>query len=547
METPSLPETTVPPPAPPQARRQAAEPPPPPAEQHPAGPAPGRGNLAGLAGGGVQSRKGPKAGLDGLGVGVGAGIASPGGAHRQPALLRSAGFRFAVLFAALFAAAALVLAGTLWLVTAGTLDRQTDMAIRADALALVERFREAGTAGLVEAIEERLAVDVENDSIYLLVTADTDRRLAGNLNRWPVAWHPTENWFHTRVVHDGAETEARLHKVELPELRLLVGRDETERQRLRQLLTEGVLSTSGLAVSLAFLGAWLMRRAIQARLRPTFATAAAIAGGDLSSRVALTGRDDEFDRLAATMNTMLDRIATLMDGVRGVSDAIAHDLRTPIARARAKLEEALANAGRPATPEGAALRAAVERGIADLDGIARIFRALLRIAEAEAGARRAAFATFDLVPVLADAGEIYEAAAEARGQRLSTDLPEKLELSGDRDLLLQAVANLLDNAIKFTPPGGEVRLSAAAVSTPSGSGIEVAVEDDGPGMPPADRERAGQRFFRADKARATPGSGLGLALVQAVASLHAGELVLEEADPDRDPPGMRAVLRLPSA
>ena len=547
METPSLPETTAPPP---QARRRAAEPPPP-AEEHSvaaAGPAPGRGNLAGLAGGGgVQSRKGPKAGLDGLGLGGGAGIASPGGAHRQPALLRSAGFRFAVLFAALFAAAALVLAGTLWLVTAGTLDRQTDMAIRADALALVERFREAGTAGLVEAIEERLAVDVENDSIYLLVTADTDRRLAGNLNRWPVAWHPTENWFHTRVVHDGAETEARLHKVELPELRLLVGRDETERQRLRQLLTEGVLSTSGLAVSLAFLGAWLMRRAIQARLRPTFATAAAIAGGDLSSRVALTGRDDEFDRLAATMNTMLDRIATLMDGVRGVSDAIAHDLRTPIARARAKLEEALANAGRPATPEGAALRAAVERGIADLDGIARIFRALLRIAEAEAGARRAAFATFDLVPVLADAGEIYEAAAEARGQRLSTDLPEKLELSGDRDLLLQAVANLLDNAIKFTPPGGEVRLSAAAVSTPSGSDIEVAVEDDGPGMPPADRERAGQRFFRADKARATPGSGLGLALVQAVASLHAGELVLEEADPDRDPPGMRAVLRLPSA
>ena len=545
METPSLPETTAPPP--PQTRRQAAEPPPASAsvEEHPADPAPGRGNLTGLAGGGggVQSRKGSKAGLDGLG----AGIATPGGAHRQPALLRSAGFRFAVLFAALFAAAALVLAGTLWLVTAGTLDRQTDMAIRADALALVERFREAGTAGLVEAIEERLAVDIENDSIYLLVTADTDRRLAGNLNRWPVAWHPAENWFHTRVVHDGAETEARLHKVELPELRLLVGRDETERQRLRQLLTEGVLSTSGLAVSLAFLGAWLMRRAIQARLRPTFATAAAIAGGDLSSRVALTGRDDEFDRLAATMNTMLDRIATLMDGVRGVSDAIAHDLRTPIARARAKLEEALANAGRPATPEGAALRAAVERGIADLDGIARIFRALLRIAEAEAGARRAAFATFDLVPVLADAGEIYEAAAEARGQRLSTDLPEKLELSGDRDLLLQAVANLLDNAIKFTPPGGEVRLSAAAVSTPSGSGIEVAVEDDGPGMPPADRERAGQRFFRADKARATPGSGLGLALVQAVASLHAGELVLEEADPDRDPPGMRAVLRLPSA
>jgi signal transduction histidine kinase len=497
----------------------------------------------------VKPRKGAKAGPEsagGAGIATapgGAGIATPGGAHRPPKLFRSAGFRFAVLFAALFATAAFALVGSLWLVTAGTLDRQTDMAIRADALALIERFREGGTTSLVEAIEERLAVDVENDSIYLLVTADTDRRLAGNLNRWPLAWHPTENWFRTRVVHDGAETEARLYRIELPELRLLVGRDDTERARLRKLLTEGVLSTSGLAATLAFLGAWLMRRAMQARLRPAFATAAAIAGGDLSSRVALTGRDDEFDRLAATMNTMLDRIVLLMDGVRGVSDAIAHDLRTPIARARAKLEDALANAGRPASPEGAALRAAVERGIADLDGIARIFRALLRIAEAEHGARRAAFAAFDLVPVLADAGEIYEAAAEARGQRLLTELPEQLELSGDRDLLLQAVANLLDNAIKFTPPGGELRLCAAATET----GIDVAVEDNGPGMPLADRERAGQRFFRADKARATPGSGLGLALVQAVAGLHGGELVLEDADPDRAQQGLRAVLRLPAS
>ena len=538
MATTSPSEKTAPPPLPPPAAEPLA--------LDAAPPEPG-----GSAGSIIVDRfpKAPEAESDGAApVGPapgGAGIATRGGAHRPPGLFRSAGFRFAVLFAALFATASLVLVGALWLVTAGTLDRQTDMAIRSDTLALVERFREGGTTGLVEAIEERLAVDVENDGIYLLVTADSDRRLAGNLNRWPVAWHPTENWFRTRVVHDGAETQARLYKVELPEMRLLVGRDDTERQRLQQLLTEGALSTSGLAASLAFLGAWLMRRAMQSRMRPTFATAAAIAGGDLSSRVPLSGRDDEFDRLAATMNTMLDRIVTLMDGVRGVSDAIAHDLRTPIARARAKLEDALANAGQPTTPEGAALRRAVERGIADLDGIARIFRALLRIAEAEAGARRAAFSAFDLVPVLADAGEIYEATAEARGQRLTTELPETLELSGDRDLLLQAVANLLDNAIKFTPPGGEVRLSAAAIATATGTCLEVAVEDDGPGMAPADRERAGQRFFRTDEARATPGSGLGLALVQAVAGLHGGELVLEDADPDRTPPGLRVVLRLP--
>jgi signal transduction histidine kinase len=178
----------------------------------------------------------------------------------------------------------------------------------------------------------------------------------------------------------------------------------------------------------------------------------------------------------------------------------------------------------------------VERGIADLDGIARIFRALLRIAEAEAGARRAAFATFDLVPVLADAGEIYEAAAEARGQRLSTELPEKL---GTVRRPRPAAASGGEPARQRHQVHPARRRGAAfrRRRRHRRSGIEVAVEDDGPGMPPADRERAGQRFFRADEARATPGSGLGLALVQAVAGLHAGELVLEDADPDRTPPG----------
>jgi signal transduction histidine kinase len=242
------------------------------------------------------------------------------------------------------------------------------------------------------------------------------------------------------------------------------------------------------------------------------------------------------------MNTMLDRIGTLMAGVRGVSDAIAHDLRTPIARARTKLEEALASAGPGRDSAGGrALRAAVERGIADLDGISRIFQALLRIAEAEAGARRAAFAPLDLRLVLEDAVEFYSVAAEARGQNLTTALPDRLDLVGDRDLLLQAVANLLDNAIKFTPPGGNVHLAATA----SRQVVEVAVADDGPGLAAEDRTHAGERFFRADKARATPGSGLGLSLVRAVAHLHGGEVVLEDAMPGRCPPGLRVVLRLP--
>ncbi len=466
----------------------------------------------------------------------------PSAAFAPPGLLRSAGFRFAVLFAALFATAAVALVAVLWWATAGALDRQTDAAIRADITALTERWREAGATGLADAIEERLATDVENDQIYLLREAGTDRRLAGNLDRWP----PEANggnrvWFHTRVLHDGIVTDARVFQLNLPGLELLVGRDETEQAQLRRLLTEGVLWASGSVIILALFGAWLMRHILLRRLQPSFDTIAAIAGGDLSRRVATTGRGDEFESLALTLNAMLDRIHRLMEGVRGVSDAIAHDLRTPIARARAKLEDALDRAPNATTPEGAALRAAVAQGIADLDGISRIFQALLRIAEAEAGARRAAFASFDLTPVLADVADFYGAAAEARGQRLIVALPPHLEMLGDRDLLLQAVANLLDNAIKFTPAEGTVNLTAQRRS----GWLEVVVCDDGPGISAEDRSHAGQRFFRADKARATPGSGLGLSLVQAVAHLHGGDLLLSDARPDREPPGLRAVIRLP--
>ncbi len=464
--------------------------------------------------------------------------------ERPPRLLSSAGFRFAVLFAAMFSVAAVAMVAVLWWATAIALDRQTDAAIRADAIALTERWRESGATGLAESIDDRITVDVENEVIYLLREVQENappRRLAGNLESWPEDTPADGAWFRTRAKHDDIISQMRLHRLDLPGLQLLIGRDEDQRVELRRLLTEGVLYASSAVVLFALAGAWLIRRALQRRLGPAFETTIAIAAGDLGHRVPLSGRDDEFDRLAQTLNTMLDRVATLMEGVRGVSDAIAHDLRTPIARARAKLEDALASAPPARTEEGAALRGAVEQGIADLDNIARIFQALLRIAEAEAGARRAAFAGFDLVPVLADAAEFYAVVAESRNQVLETDLPEHLPMVGDRDLLLQAVANLLDNAIKFTPAEGNIRLAAVQDDT----GLCISVTDDGPGMPADDRDHAGERFFRADKARATPGSGLGLSLVQAMAHLHGGELVLADAVPGREPPGLRAELRLP--
>jgi signal transduction histidine kinase len=440
-----------------------------------------------------------------------------------------------LLFGGIFATAAGFLIAVLWWATAGALDRQTIATIRADTVSLAERYRDGGQQGLIEAIEERLALDAEAETIYLLTDRE-GRRLAGNLQQWPHELAQDGEWARTEILHDGAVAEARIHRRDLPGLRLIVGRDESERVQLRLLLTEGVAWSLGAVILFAALGAALIRSALQQRMKPAVDTALAIAGGELDHRVPLAGRGDEFDRLAATMNAMLDRIGTLMTGVRSVSDSIAHDLRTPIARARAKLEEALATA-----KDEAALRHALEEGIADLDGITRIFQALLRIAEAEAGARRAAFAALDLPEVLRDAAEFYEAMAEARDQHLETGWPEHLPLIGDRDLLLQAIANLLDNAIKFTPAGGVVRLTARLEE-----GVAVlAVADSGPGLSDADKARALERFFRADQARATPGSGLGLSLVRAVAQLHGGEVVLRDARPGQALPGLVVEIRIP--
>lgn len=451
--------------------------------------------------------------------------------------LRSAGFRFALLFAVVFSLSVGGFALVLWFATAGSLDRQTDAALRTDALGLMERWREGGPGAISDAIAERLAADVENHAIYMFVDP-RGQRVAGNLDRWPAGAGagPDGPWSFAMVGREGTTVEARLYSMDLGEYRLIVGRDIEEKQRLRDTLAEGIAWSSAAAGLFALVGAAVLRRALANRLRPATRTAEAIAAGDLSRRVPASGREDEFDRLGESMNTMLDRIDRLMEGVRGVSDSIAHDLRTPIARARAKLEEALAGLDDPA-----ALRGAMEQAIADLDHITRVFGALLRIAEAEAGARRAAFAAIDLAPVLADIAEFYGAVAESRGQELSTDLPERLDLVGDRDLLAQAVGNLLDNALKFTPPGGSVRLAARALPR---DGIEIAVADSGPGLSVEDRARAGERFFRADASRGTPGSGLGLSLVRAVAHLHGGDLSLGDAEPGGARPGLRAALRL---
>jgi len=452
---------------------------------------------------------------------------------RRLGLLHSAGVRFAAIYAVLLSLSVGALALFLWWETAGLLNRQTDAAINADAQSLAEHWEVGGLRALAQTIEDRLSQNVDDDAIYLL-TDPSMRPIAGNLESWPKIATETDVQYEVPVERAGMRSLAKLQRFDLQGgFHLLVGRDVQVRARLSTLLTSALLWAVLVVIAMASVGAYIVRGLFRRTLANVSDTAGAIAAGDFSHRVRLSGRGDEFDQLAETINEMLDRITRLMDGVRQVSNAIAHDLRTPITRARARLEDATLHASSEAE-----LRAAIERATADLDGIVAVFQALLRIAEIEAGSRRAAFRTFDFAPVLAGVVELYEAVAEDRGLSVSLDMPPDLPLHGDRELLQQAVANLLDNAVKFSPAGQTVQVLAR----PTSAGVDIVVTDHGPGIPPADRERATERFFRGETARNTPGAGMGLALVQAVAHLHGGVITLADAEP-----GVRATLHVPAA
>ena len=442
----------------------------------------------------------------------------------------SAGVRFGMIYAALFGVSALALAAFLVWSTAGLLDRETDAAINADSQGLAERYKLFGLPGLVDTIELRLAGNGDADAIYLLVTPDF-QLIRGNLLGWPRPVTMDADWFEVPVERGKRRTLVRLHHFDLTGgYHLLVGRDVQVRAELRRVIYDAMVWAAVIAAMLGLVGAWAVRGLFRRTLADVAATAAAIGAGDLTRRVRVTGEGDEFDLLAETINDMLERIARLMDGVRQVSNAIAHDLRTPIARARIRLEDAANHA-----QDEAGLRAAIDRAQTDLDGIVAIFQALLRIAEIEAGARRSAFAAVDVSDLLNDLGELYDAVAEDAGQTLTVEIPPNLRVYGDREMIQQAVANLLDNALKFSPAGGAIKLAASVV----GNQLDITVADSGPGIPTDERDQAVERFFRGEQARSTPGSGLGLALVQAVAVLHGGSLMLED-----NAPGLRAVLRL---
>jgi signal transduction histidine kinase len=452
--------------------------------------------------------------------------------RRAKPLIRSAGVRFALIYAVLFGLSSCAIAFSLWYSSIELLQRQVQVAISNDAAALEDHYNIGGLPAVAAAVQNRLEDNVDGDDIYL-VTDALGGRIAGNLDHLPVGMDQPDTWYQLPVSRQGETSVALLRAYTLAGGgQLLVGRDVRARSQLHDVLRDNLLGAIALMFLLALLGAILVRSVFRRMIHDISTTSRAIARGDLSRRIAKTGDGDEFDELAEIINDMLERIARLMDGVRQVSNAIAHDLRTPITRARARLEDASLHAD---TAEE--LHGAIERATLDLDGIVGVFEALLRIAEIEAGSRRAAFAPIDLVPLLNDVDELYRVVAEEAGLLLQTNITGPLPLMGDRDLIQQAVANLLDNALKFSSAGTYIFFNARFVD----GYLEISVADHGPGISEADRARATERFFRGESARNTSGSGLGLTLVAAVAQLHNGTLRLAS-----NHPGLKAILTLPA-
>ena len=449
-------------------------------------------------------------------------------------LLRTQAFRIVLVYVVLFAfSVAALLAFTYWN-TRRTLDAQTDQIIAAEITGLADGWQPRGLQGLAEAVRER---SLHGGQALYLMTDGRHRIIAGNLDTWPqVVFLPHEfiEFDYERPV-DGA-LEMRRARGRVFTLTggfvLLVAQDVHERYLTTRMFTTTLPWTVALILLLGLAGGALMSRNMLRRLDSINRTSGEIIAGDLSRRVPLAGSGDEFDTLAENLNRMLDRIERLMKGLREVTDSVAHDLRTPLNRLRNRLEEmASRRAG------GGGDTGDIERAIAEADKLIGTFNALLLIAETDAGTTRVGMAVLDLYPLAADVAELYEPLAEERKIALVMLPGENLAIEGNRSLIAQALANLVDNAIKYTPEGGRVSIAA----TSGAAGIDLTVADSGPGIGIEDRARVVERFVRLEASRNSPGTGLGLSLVAAVAHFHNAELLLQ----DNVPHGLKAILRFP--
>jgi len=446
-------------------------------------------------------------------------------------MMRSSAVSLALGYVALGIAALVLFAAPLWYVWQVTIQEGRSVILQADAQRLTDVFRRDGPTGLKNFIDARVEMQIAGDRILLLTDASM-RPLAGNLPAWPPGVPTAPGNFTTHVnVGNHGDQGALVHVAILGNYRLLVGRDNTLFAPLQTRFWYGlaaaiaVLSIAGLLVGL------ITRRALMSRVNSIRQTVSAVIHGDLKHRLPTGRNDDELNILSRTINGMLEQIELLVHGVRNVSNSIAHDLRTPLAELRSRLEELTL-----VRPPPERTYAEIDGAVADIDRVIRIFDALLRLAEIDAGMRRSGFVAVDVADVAASAVEFYAPAAELKNIDLAIRSDGPVWVSGDAVLLAQAISNLIDNALKYAPVNGAIEV---AVKRGLG-GAEISVSDNGPGIAEAEKGKVVERFYRGDTSRGTPGVGLGLSLVQAVAKLHGSTLELSDRNP-----GLRVAFAIP--
>jgi signal transduction histidine kinase len=460
---------------------------------------------------------------------------------QQRRLVRTHAFRLAVLYFLVFAASVLSVLFFVYWTSADFVERQTEATLDAEITGLAEQYAQRGLSGLVQIVAARSAGD-PGDAMLYLVTDPDGRPLAGNIAGWPAGVPARSGWLsftvEARVRGHLAAHPARASLIIMPAgYRLLVGRDISDAAAFRERVKLTLLWSGLAALGVGVLGGAAMSRNLLRRVELVNRTSERVMAGNLSDRVPLDGTSDEFDLLAANLNRMLDQIERLMTAMREVTDDVAHDLKTPLARLRARLELALIG---PA--EAGVQREAIRAAIDEADRMLATFNALLRIAEAEAGAGPDRAGPLDLGDVARAAAEFYEPVAEEKGFRLGLAVEPDVEIRGDRHLLSQTLANLLDNALKYSGTlkvsgGGELEIAVFR----DGDRAILEVADRGPGIPAADREIVFNRFVRLEPSRSTPGNGLGLSLVRAVAHRHNGTVRLLDNEP-----GLRVRLEFPA-
>ncbi len=456
-------------------------------------------------------------------------------------LLRTTAFKLTLVYLVIFALFAVFLLGYFAFNTKRLFNEQITQTVDLDIEGLTSQFNSAGIRRLVLIVEARSRRP--GSSLYL-VTTPTGEGLAGNVGSLPQGVMAMPGWTETVYRRIDESDTAELHRAlarvqHLPGgFRLLVGRDLEERDRLYDVVLDAGKWSAAIVVILGLAGGFFVARRVLRRVDAMTDTTRTIMDGDLSERLSVTGTGDELDRLAENLNAMLDRIEGLMHGLKEVSDNIAHDLKTPLTRLRNRAEEALRM-----QQSDAGYRGALETIIDESDGLIRTFNALLMIARAESGQARDNMGEFDAADVARGIGELYEPLAEEKGLDLRVETASPAPVAGNRELVSQALANLVDNAIKYAAPEARKNGIASGIvikAASEGDRVVLSVADRGPGIPEGDRGRAVERFVRLEKSRSVPGSGLGLSLVAAVAHLHGGELRLDD-----NAPGLMASIVLP--